>query len=105
MLEGERRKAGAGPLKPVNPRKGSHEMNRWMIASVGTVLFTSGLAFDHGGGKGLARYYRDGNGAVTRDEMRTTEAERFDKMHTNKDGRLTLDEIQAAHRERAAKHF
>jgi hypothetical protein len=80
-------------------------MKRMMIASMASLVVTSGLAFAHGGGKGLARFDRDGNGVVTRDEMRTTETERFQKVDTNKDGRLTLDEIQAAHKERAAKHF
>jgi Ca2+-binding EF-hand superfamily protein len=80
-------------------------MNRLMMASMTSLLLTSGIALAHGGGKGLARFDRDGNGAVTRDEMRTTALERFDKMDANHDGRLTLDEIQAAHRERAAQHF
>jgi Ca2+-binding EF-hand superfamily protein len=80
-------------------------MKRWMMASISGLLLTSGLAFAHGGGKGLKRFDRDGNGAVTRDEMRTTAAEHFDKTDANHDGRLTLDEIQAAQRERAAKHF
>jgi len=79
-------------------------MNRLMMASMTSLLLTSGLALAHGG-KGLARFDRDGNGAVTRDEMRTTAIERFEKADANHDGRLTLDEIQAAHRERAAKHF
>ncbi len=80
-------------------------MNRLMMASMTSLLLTSGLALAHGGGKGLARFDRDGNGAVTRDEMRTTAIERFDKTDANHDGRLTQDEIQAAHRDRAAKHF
>ncbi len=80
-------------------------MNRLMMASMTGLLLTSGLAFAHGKGKGLARFDRDGNGVVTRDEMRTTEIERFDKVDANHDGRLTLDEIQAFHRELAAKRF
>jgi Ca2+-binding EF-hand superfamily protein len=83
-------------------------MNRTMIASVAALLATSSLAFAayaHGEGKGLARFDRDGNGVVTRSEMRTTESERFDKIDTNHDGQLSGDEIQAAHREAAAKHF
>jgi Ca2+-binding EF-hand superfamily protein len=80
-------------------------MNRLMIASISGLLLTSGVALAHGGGRGLARFDRDGNGAVTRDEMRTTTLEQFDKMDTNRDGRLTTDEIQAAQKERAAKHF
>jgi Ca2+-binding EF-hand superfamily protein len=80
-------------------------MNRTMIASVAALLATSSLALAHGAGKGLARFDRDGNGAVTRSEMRTTEGERFDKIDTNHDGQLTADEIQAAHREAAAAHF
>src|SRR5262245_45114562 len=77
---------------------------RLMMASMTSLLLTSGLALAHGG-KGLARFDRDGNGAVTRDEMRTTAIERFEKTDLNHDGRLTLDEIQAAHREHAAKRF
>src|SRR5258706_3858248 len=80
-------------------------MNRTMIASVAALLAISSLAFAHGAGKGLARFDRDGNGVVTRVEMRTTESERFDKIDANHDGQLTVDEIQAAHREAAAKHF
>src|SRR5689334_8417484 len=80
-------------------------MNRMMIASVAALLATSSLALAHGGGKGLARFDRDGNGVVTRSEMRTTAGEHFDKIDTNHDGKLTIDEIQAAHREAAAKHF
>lgn len=80
-------------------------MNRMMIASVAALLATSSLAFAHGAGKGLARFDRDGNGVVTRSEMRTTEGERFDKIDTNHDGQLSVDEMQAAHREAAAKHF
>ena len=80
-------------------------MNRMMIASIASLLATSSMAFAHGGSKGLARFDRDGNGVVTRDEMRTTAIERFEKTDANHDGRLTLDEIQAAHRDRAAKHF
>jgi Ca2+-binding EF-hand superfamily protein len=76
-----------------------------MIASMTSLLLVSGVALAHGKGKGLARFDRDGNGAVTRDEMRTTEIERFEKMDANKDGKLTMDEIAAARRERAAKHF
>lgn len=80
-------------------------MNRTMIATVAALLATSSLAFAHGAGKGLARFDRDGNGVVTRTEMRTTASEHFDKIDTNKDGQLSVDEIQAAHREAAAKHF
>ena len=80
-------------------------MNRIMIASVAALLATSSLALAHGGGKGLARFDRDGNGVVTRSEMRTTAGEHFDKVDTNHDGKLTAEEMQAAHRERAAKHF
>jgi len=80
-------------------------MKRIMIASVATLLAASGVALAHGGSRGLTRFDRDGNGVVTRDEMRTTEIERFEKIDANKDGRLTLDEIQAANRDRAAKHF
>ncbi len=80
-------------------------MKRWMMASAAGLFLTSGLAFAHGGGKGLGRFDRDGNGSVTKDEMRTTAIEQFDKTDTNHDGRLTQDEIQAAHRERAAKRF
>jgi Ca2+-binding EF-hand superfamily protein len=80
-------------------------MKRIMIASAVALLATSGLALAHGGGRGLARFDRDGNGVVTRSEMRTSAAERFDKIDTNHDGKLTADEIQAAHREMAAKHF
>jgi len=80
-------------------------MNKMMIASVAALLATSSLAFAHGDGKGLARFDRDSNGVVTRSEMRTAEGERFDKIDTNHDGKLTVDEIQAAHREAAAKHF
>src|SRR5438445_13859367 len=79
-------------------------MNRMMIASIATLLAVPAVALAHGS-KGLAHFDRDGNGVVTRDEMRTTEIERFDKTDANHDGRLTPDEIQAAHRERAAKHF
>ena len=75
------------------------------MASVAALLATSSLALAHGAGKGLARFDRDGNGVVTRDEMRTTAIERFDKTDTNHDGRLTPDEIQAAAREHAAEHF
>lgn len=80
-------------------------MNRMMIASVAALLATSSLAFAHGAGKGLARFDRDGNGVVTRTEMRTTESEHFDKIDTNHDGQLSVDEIEAARREGAAKHF
>ena len=80
-------------------------MNRMMIASALALLATSSLALAHEGGKGLAHFDRDGNGVVTRSEMRTSEGERFDKIDTNHDGKLTVDEIQAAHREAAAKHF
>lgn len=80
-------------------------MKRTMIASVASLVLTSGLALAHGGGKGLARFDWDGNGSVTRDEMRTTAIERFQKTDANKDGRLTLDEIQAARSEHAAKRF
>ena len=81
-------------------------MNRLMMASMTSLLLTSGLALAHGGGKGgLARFDRDGNGSVTRDEMRTSAIEHFDKTDANHDGRLTQDEIQAAHRDRGAKHF
>ena len=73
-------------------------MKRMMIASTASLVLTSGLALAHGGGHGLARFDRDGNGAVTRDEMRTTAIEHFQKMDTNGDGRLTPDEIHAAHR-------
>jgi Ca2+-binding EF-hand superfamily protein len=76
-----------------------------MIASALALLATSGLALAHGEGRGLAHFDRDGNGVVTRIEMRTTAAERFDKIDTNHDGKLTADEIEAAHREAAAKHF
>ena len=79
-------------------------MNRMMIASIATLLAVPAVALAHGS-KGLAHFDRDGNGTVTRDEMRTTEIERFDKADANHDGRLTLDEIEAAHKERAAKHF
>jgi Ca2+-binding EF-hand superfamily protein len=80
-------------------------MKRMMIASAVALLATSGLALAHGGGKGLAHFDRDGNGVVTRDEMRTAAAERFDKIDTNHDGKLTADELEAAHREAQAKHF
>jgi len=81
-------------------------MNRLMMASMTSLLLTSGIALAHGGGgKGLARFDRDGNGAVTKDEMRTSAIERFEKTDLNHDGRLTLDEIQAAHREHAAQRF
>jgi Ca2+-binding EF-hand superfamily protein len=80
-------------------------MKRMMIASMASLVLTSGLALAHGDGKGFARWDRDGNGAVTRDEMRTTAVEQFQKIDLNKDGRLTLDEIQAAHREHAAARF
>jgi Ca2+-binding EF-hand superfamily protein len=73
-----------------------------MIASVATLLATSSLAWAHGG---LKRFDRDGNGVVTRDEMRATEVARFEKIDTNHDGLLTPDEIQAAHREHAAQRF
>lgn len=80
-------------------------MNKMMIASIATVLATSSIAFAHGKGMGLARFDRDGNGVVTRDEMRTTSGEQFAKLDANKDGRLTLDEMRAAHLSRAAEHF
>jgi hypothetical protein len=80
-------------------------MNRTMIASVAALLATSSLAYAHGAGGGLARFDRDGNGVVTRSEMRTSETERFDKIDTNHDGQLTVDEIQVAHKEAAAKRF
>jgi Ca2+-binding EF-hand superfamily protein len=79
-------------------------MNKTMIASIAALLATSSIAFAHGG-KGHARFDRDGNGIVTRDEMRTTEIERFEKMDANRDGQLTLDEVQAFGKERAAKRF
>ena len=78
-------------------------MNKTMIASIAALLATSSLAFAHG--HGHARFDRDGNGIVTRDEMRTTETERFDKIDANRDGQLTRDEIQAFAKEHLAKHF
>jgi Ca2+-binding EF-hand superfamily protein len=81
-------------------------MNKMILASVAALLASSSLALANGGhGKGLLRADRDGNGVVTRDEMRTTALERFDTMDANKDGRLTLQEIALAGAERAAKHF
>src|SRR5689334_13387924 len=80
----ERRIRARAPLKPVNPRKGVTKMNRLMMASMTSLLLTSGLALAHGGGRGLARFDRDGNGSVTRDEMRTTAIEHFDKTDANK---------------------
>ena len=81
-------------------------MKTTMIASIATLLAISGIAYAHGEhGKGLARFDRDGNGLVTRDEMRATELAHFDQVDVNHDGRLTLDEIQAFGRDRATKHF
>jgi len=81
-------------------------MNKITIASIATLLATSGIAFAHGGeGHGLARFDRDGNGVVSRDEMRAAASEHFDKVDANKDGRITADEMQAAGRDRASKHF
>ena len=81
-------------------------MNKIIIASISTVLFASGVAFAHGGhGMGLSKFDKDGNGVVTRDEMRTVALERFDKVDTNKDGRITMDEMQAAAKEHTAKRF
>jgi Ca2+-binding EF-hand superfamily protein len=81
-------------------------MNKIIIASISTVLFASGVAFAHGDhGKGLSKFDKDGNGVVTRDEMRTVELERFQQIDTNKDGRLTMDELQVAAKDHAAKRF
>jgi Ca2+-binding EF-hand superfamily protein len=79
-------------------------MKTKMIASIATVLTASSLAFAHGG-RGLASFDRDGNGIVSRDEMRAAETERFQKMDANHDGRLTLDELSAVRKEQAAEHF
>ncbi len=79
-------------------------MKPMMLASIVGLLAVPAIALAHGS-RGLAKFDRDGNGSVTRDEMRTTAVERFEKMDANKDGRLTLDEIQAAHQARAAARF
>jgi Ca2+-binding EF-hand superfamily protein len=75
------------------------------IASIATVILSSSLAFAHGGRGGLARFDRDGNGVVTRDEMHTTVLAKFDSADNNKDGRLTPDEMQAAKTARAQARF
>jgi Ca2+-binding EF-hand superfamily protein len=82
-------------------------MKKIIIASISTVLFASGVAMAHGGehGKGLLKFDRDGNGVVSRDEMRAGILEHFDKVDTNKDGRITLDEVQAAGKEHAQHRF
>jgi Ca2+-binding EF-hand superfamily protein len=80
-------------------------MKTTIIASMVTVLAASSLAFAHGEHGGLARFDRDGNGIVSKDEMRAAEKERFEKMDVNHDGRLTLDEIAAVAEERASKRF
>ena len=82
-------------------------MNKSMIASVAALLATSSLAFAHGAhpGSGFPNFDRDGNGVVTRDEMRATAVEQFEKNDANKDGRVTLDEVQAGEQARHAAHF
>jgi Ca2+-binding EF-hand superfamily protein len=86
-------------------------MKKITIASITTLLaaasFVPAVAFAHGGegGKKFARFDRDGNGVVSRDEMRTTALEHFTKLDTNKDGKLTLAEIEAGAQNRAAERL
>src|SRR3954468_11993080 len=89
----------------MNPETESPAMKTMTIASIATLLVTSSLAFAHGAHEGLARFDRDGNGIVSRDEMRATEKARFEKMDVNHDGRLTIDEMASARQERAEARF
>ena len=74
------------------------------IASVATVILSSSLAFAHGA-RGLAALDRDGNGMVTRDEMRTTVLAKFDSADTNQDGLLTANELAARAAARQQERF
>ena len=82
-------------------------MNKLMIGSFAALLTTSGLALAHGAGhgRGLAEFDRDGNGVVTRDEMRTTATTKFNELDANHDGKVTADEVKARFQTRSAEHF
>lgn len=84
---------------------------RIALASIVAVLVTSGIALavegqdGQGRGHAFAHLDRDGNGAVTREEMRQTALERFDRTDADHDGRLVPAEIAKAFEDRAAKRF
>jgi Ca2+-binding EF-hand superfamily protein len=81
-------------------------MNKMILASVAALLATSGLALaDDWHAPGLARFDRDGNGVVTREEMRTSALEHFGKADQNHDGSLSLAEAKAFGKQQAEKRF
>lgn len=78
-------------------------MKKQITVGVLALVMTSGVALAHGphGGKMMPR---NSDGVITKESMEQRQAERFARMDTDGDGRLSVDELHAGLlRERAER--
>jgi Ca2+-binding EF-hand superfamily protein len=79
-------------------------MKKKITVGVLALVMTSGVALAHGPHGGGKMMPRNSDGVVTKENMEQRQAERFARMDTDGDGRLSVDELHAGlQRERSER--